>query len=65
MLQTTAKLLSSLLPKEVTVLRTDKKANAIVEKNIGPKIIQSHHVHGNQNNGQTNKLGLPCVPKYP
>jgi len=66
MLQTMAQLLSSLLPEEVMLLRKDQMVNAVImKKENGSKIIGLHHVHRNQNTGQNDALGLPCVKKYP
>jgi hypothetical protein len=59
-------LLSSLLPEEAILVRTDQKISVVtVEKEIRSRTIWSHCAHGNQNIGQTDTLALPSVRKYP
>ena len=64
--KTMVQLLSSLLPEEAVLMRTDWKASFVtVKKESRSKTIRSHRVCRNQNTGQTDILGLPCVRKYP
>jgi hypothetical protein len=52
--KTMVQLLSSLLPEEAVLMRTDRKVSfVIVEKESRSKTIRSHRVRRNQNTGQT------------